>query len=194
MLAQTNDEDLVAQILTMARTLRTVENHLGVNPDKSITYFFLCPLCWKSHDPALIYDLPSWDCQRPNCLGTLYSVKRTTSKIVRAPHKVFPYHSLRAALRRFLLRPGIYDALQHWRGPGDEPGEAPPITQREWLANLDVHRPMTDIYDGWGWRSLRAHCERVWDSRARRVTDESLVNQRFVALEMGLVFHMNIDW
>ena len=32
---------------SMARTLPTLKCHLGVNPDTHITYFFLCPNCWK---------------------------------------------------------------------------------------------------------------------------------------------------
>lgn len=190
--------DLEAELLDMARTLRTVENRLGVNPDQYITYYFLCPLCWRRYSPDDLYSLPSSDCSRPRCHGTLYTMKRTsTHQYKKSPLKVYPYHSLRTALRRLLLRPGIYDALQHWRQPGDEPGEMPPITFEEWFANLDVHRPMTDIYDGWLWRSLRAFCTRRWDSRAREVVDEPREGsreQRFVALEMGLVFHINIDW
>lgn len=105
-------------------------------------------------------------------------------------------YSVRSALKRLLMRPGIYEALQHWRKEGDEPGPAEPISHEEWLEDLDWDKPMTDIYDGWMWRSLRAFSERVWKPRERQVVDEDPTsqNQRFVSLPMGLVMHLHVDW
>lgn len=194
LLPHMHDTGLEDELDGMARTLRTVENRLGVNPDKSITYYFLCPDCWMLYDPGQLYELADAECIAEDCTGALFSVKEAAGRTVRTPTRLYPYHSLQTALRRFLLRPGIYEALQHWRGPDDQPGNVPPMTHEEWEAKVDRTRPATDIYDGWGWRSLRAHCVRVWDVHGRRVFDDSPVNQRFVALEMGLVFHINIDW
>jgi len=53
---------------SMARTLSTLERRLGVNPDAHITYFFLCPDCWKQHHPNELAKLESSQC-------TLYTVK-----------------------------------------------------------------------------------------------------------------------
>lgn len=70
-------EDL--DLAHMARTLRTVENRLGVNPDKLLTYYFLCPQCWKVYHPSCLYQLRNASCASPSCSGILYTSKRTTS-------------------------------------------------------------------------------------------------------------------
>jgi hypothetical protein len=55
--------------------------------------------------------------------------------------------------------------------------------------------PMTDIYDGWGWRAIQAGLERrrggPWTVQDIWVTE---LDQRFVSLPCGLVWQMNIDW
>jgi hypothetical protein len=43
--------NLIEGLDAMALTLPTLERRLGVNPDAHITYFFLCPDCWKRHHP-----------------------------------------------------------------------------------------------------------------------------------------------
>ena len=47
-----DDSPVDLDLDNMARTLRTVEKRLGVNPDKIITYYFLCPDCWKVYHPS----------------------------------------------------------------------------------------------------------------------------------------------
>ncbi|OBZ66435.1 hypothetical protein A0H81_13641 [Grifola frondosa] len=47
----------------MARTLRTVERRLGVDPDQYIIYYFVCNVCWFRHHPSELYML-----NHPNAL------------------------------------------------------------------------------------------------------------------------------
>ncbi|KAG2353809.1 hypothetical protein BDR07DRAFT_1495607 [Suillus spraguei] len=41
---------------SMGRTLPTVEKCLSVNLSSIITYFFLCPVCWRVHDSSTLYN------------------------------------------------------------------------------------------------------------------------------------------
>ncbi|KAI0039564.1 hypothetical protein FA95DRAFT_1503975 [Auriscalpium vulgare] len=60
---------------------------------------------------------------------------------------------------------------------------------------MDPHTPMHDVYDGYGWREIRAGLERrpggPWG-----VEDIDAHNtcQRFVSEECGLVVQNNMDW
>ncbi len=197
-LASDYEFDMSEDLEQMARTLRTVEKRLGVDPGDSITYHFVCPTCWKCFPLASLSSLQSENCPTPHCADRLFDLKpsHTTRKEKRIPRKIVPMYSIRNALKRLLMRPGIYEALQHWRKERDEPGPAEPISHEKWLEDLDWDKPMTDIYDGWMWRSLRAFSERVWKPRERQVVDEDPTsqNQRFVSLPMGLVMHLHVDW
>jgi len=59
----------------MAMTLPTLEQCQGINPDAHIIYFFLCPDCWKRHDPRELSKLTSSQCSQDACTGVLYTVK-----------------------------------------------------------------------------------------------------------------------
>jgi hypothetical protein len=180
----------------MARTLRTVEKRLGVDTEKIVTTYILCPSCWQMYHPSELPTMQSQLCTAPGCSAAIFWLKRLSSKSQkRIPYKVMPVASFTAALARLLMRPGKWEELQQWRKARDhEP--APPITREEWYAEKDVSEPLTDIYDGWMWRSLRTGIVRQWDSKNLKVNDIDVqkLNQRFVSLKCGLVVHINIDW
>ncbi|KAI0038744.1 hypothetical protein FA95DRAFT_1613136 [Auriscalpium vulgare] len=61
---------------------------------------------------------------------------------------------------------------------------------------LNPDRPMTDIYDGWGWRSIQAGLVRQKGGEWGLPEDVDIhnINQSFTKLEAGLVFQKNTDW
>ncbi|OJT11592.1 hypothetical protein TRAPUB_11901 [Trametes pubescens] len=181
----------------MAITLRTVERRLGVDPNQYITHFFLCTKCWKRHHSSDLYELPGSGCTEPNCDGLLYSTKILAGgKCPRRPLKPFPTSSLEHNVQRILMRPGKVNELNAWReGEYDEPGVKPPLNQDDWLGSDNPDFRMFDIYDGWGWNAIQAGLQRrrggKWEIED---VDIHELFQRFVALPMGLVIMINIDW
>jgi hypothetical protein len=113
----------------------------------------------------------------------------------RTPTKILPYVHPKKAIQHLLLRPGKYDQLQEWRGPGDEPGQVAPLMVKGHDTFSDPSKPMRDVYDGWGWRAIQAGLERrrggTWTIRD---VDIHNLHQRFVSLPLGLVWQINIDW
>jgi hypothetical protein len=181
---------------SMARTLPTLERRLGVNPDAHITYFFLCPDCWKRHHPNELTKLESSQCSQEECSGILYTVKRTARRAEkRTPTKIMPYNSPKGAIARLLRRPGMWEQCQLWRKDGDhEPSEL--LDAEDFFAG-DPDAPIDDIYDGFGWRQFPAFLERRWDPQRRRVEDVVVAPgpvRRFVSLPCGLLVAINIDW
>jgi len=177
----------------MARTLHTVENRLGVNPDKLLTYYFLCPKCWQVYHPSCLYQLETASCTFPNCSGILYMSKRTTSRSKKwTPAKVMPSASLIKALQLFLMRPGKWEEVHAWMKDHDR-GLAPTISRAQWLNSLDPHLPLEDITDGWFRRFIPAGFEQFWDSDCKKPVDVDVkrLNQRHVSLECGLVLQIN---
>jgi len=183
-------------LLHFAETLTTVEQRLGLNTDDYIKYFFVCDICWDRHKPDTLYKLRSPICSQDSCTGMLYSTKRLADgKEKRTPIKILPYVRFTWAIQRILARPGKWEDFQHWRQPGDEPGQVPPQSFVDWESSFPPDRPMQDIYDGWAWRAIQANLERRRSGRWG-VEDVSVTNiaQRFVSLPCGLVLAMNIDW
>ena len=70
-----NDPPVNLDLDNMAWTLRTVEKQLGVNPNKIIMYYFLCPDCWKVYHPLQLKKLGASSCITEDCLGILYTSK-----------------------------------------------------------------------------------------------------------------------
>ena len=181
----------------MAMTLSTLERRLGVNPDAHITYFFLCPDCWKRHHPRDLPRLRSPQCGQELCTGVLYSVKRTARGAEkRTPTKIMPYNSIKDSIARLLRRPGIWEKCQLWRKNGDH-GPSEPMTTEEYDESLGMDDVLNDIHDGYGWRSIPAFLERRWDPYRRDVEDVNMFAgrpRRFVSLPCGLLVAINIDW
>jgi hypothetical protein len=103
---------------------------------------------------------------------------------------------LKKAVQHLLSRPGKYEQLQHWRYPGvDDPGPAAPHETQGYNAFIDPKVPMSDVYDGWGWRTIHAGLERRRGGKwTIQDVDVHELHQRFVSLPLGLVWQMNIDW
>ena len=182
---------------SMARTLTTAERRLGICTDRFITYFFLCGVCWKIHHPADLSKLATPACDADGCTGTLYTIKRLSNgSEKRTPTKIIPYVRLKKAVQHLLSRPGKYEQLQHWRYPGvDDPGPAAPHETQGYDAFIDPKVPMSDVYDGWGWRTIHAGLERRRGGKwTIQDVDVHELHQRFVSLPLGLVWQMNIDW
>jgi hypothetical protein len=137
-----------------ATTFTTVERRLGVNSSSYIKYFFVCDLCWMRHEPDTLYSLKSPDCTDSKCQGKLYTTKRlatgSKSREKRTPCKILPYALLIHAIQCILLRKGKWEDFQHWRGPGDEFGQFPPLSEDEQFGLHGIHAPMHDVYDGLG--------------------------------------------
>ena len=191
-----DDSPVDLDLDNMARTLRTVEKRLGVNPDKIITYYFLCPDCWKVYHPSQLKKLGASSCITEDCSGILYTSKRTASRAEkRTPRKVMPSVSLVKVLSHFFMRPGKWDEVRTWMHEDDH-GSLPPISREEWLSNLDIHKPLKDIMDGWFWRSIPAGLERIWNPDRKTVDDVDVqrLHQRHVSLACGIVLQINLDW
>ncbi|PCH41933.1 hypothetical protein WOLCODRAFT_17394 [Wolfiporia cocos MD-104 SS10] len=145
----------------MARTLRTVERRLGIDPDQLIQYHFVCDVCWYCHSPSELYELDTPACTQADCSGTLYTTKQLSDgRIKHTPVKIFPTMPIKVALQHLLLRPSRYKEFQHWQDEGDEPCCVPPSHVRGLDAFPELTTPMCDIYDGWGWRTIQAGLER----------------------------------
>lgn len=179
----------------MAKTLRTVERRLGIDPNKYIVYYFVCDVCWDRHHPSELKDLQSTLCQKPGCQGQLFEVKQLSKGTKRVPKKVLATCPIIPQIQRILLRPGKFEDFQHWRGDDDEPRECSPDGRTGLDAFEDVNRPLRDIHDGWAWRAAQAGLARrrggAWGMED---VDAAQLNQRFVLLPNGLLAMLNIDW
>lgn len=180
----------------MARTLSTAERRLGISTDNLIAYYFLCDICWMPYHPSRLSRLTTAECEKDGCSGTLFTIKKLSKGVQkRTPVKILPYVSLHRAVQHILMRPGKFDQLQHWRGSGDKPQRIPPLQLRGMDAFMDLNKPMTDIYDGWGWRAIQMGLERrrggPWTVQD---VDVQELHQRLVSCPLGLVWQMNIDW
>ena len=177
------------------RTLPTVKHWLGLSTEQFITYYFLCDECWEPHHPKQL-STSSHFCKELDCSGTLYTTKRLTDgSIKRTPTKILSYVNPQKAIQKLLLRPGKYEQLQAWRGPGDEPQCVAPTTATRRDAFPDPSQPMHDIKDGYGWRMIQAGLSRrkggKWDMED---VDVKKKMQQFVSLRCGLVWQINFDW
>ncbi|OSC97862.1 hypothetical protein PYCCODRAFT_1428192 [Trametes coccinea BRFM310] len=145
---------------TMARTIRTVERRLGVDPDQRIIYYLLCDKCWARRLPSQLNNLPP-ECLEAGCDGAFFKVKTASdSQKYRVLIKPLPTTSLFSEIQRILLRPGKHAELNKWRcGEDDAPDAVPPVPQEEWQGSLDPLFRMFDMFDGWAWHAICAGLE-----------------------------------
>lgn len=181
---------------TMARSLPTLERRLGVSSDQFIRKYFVCNQCWHRHEWDDLYHLTTPECTQEFCGGTIYTTKpNSRGREVRTPTKIFPTTPIIPWVQRLLLRPGKLEELNAWRAEGDEPGFLPPLAEVQ--AGLeafdDPKQPLSDISDGLGWRAMSAGMHHE-PGGPWKVHDADEYNQRFVALQVPLVFILNIDW
>lgn len=199
-------EDIVG-LDDMARTLYTVERRLRIDPERYMTYYVLCPVCWKLYSSTDFAELEAPECSSEECSGVLYTIKRLSDgSYKRTPVKILPTCNIDDMIQRFALRPGKYEEWQMWRGDGDEPQEISPLEDDCAFEGWEDRR-MVDMTDGWDWRTLKWGLERRIVSTADSywgVDDVCVLGfedeegdhypQRFVSLPCGLVLVLNIDW
>ncbi|EIW81256.1 hypothetical protein CONPUDRAFT_73038 [Coniophora puteana RWD-64-598 SS2] len=155
-----------------AVTLPTVLKHLSLSTANFIVYLFICPDCWAVHHPSDLLELKMPSCAVLDCPGMLYCEKCTSEG-----------------------QPGKWEQFQHWRGPDDTPGWVPPSAATGFEVFDNSTRPMSDIYDDWGWHTIQAGLQRRRHSNdAIEDVDVQELDQRFVALPCGLVLQFNLDW
>lgn len=71
----------------------------------------------------------------------------------------------------------------------------PPIPEHGFNSFPDSDKPLTDLYDGWGWHATQAGLQhRRGDSWEVEDADVFELHQHFVSLPCGLVWQMNINW
>lgn len=178
----------------MVVNISSVENRLGLNTRPYITYYIMCDVCWKAHP---LSDLPHVDrrCSELNCTGA-YWTPSAKNPNKRVPTKLQSHAPILPSLQRALLRPRKYEQFQKWRGPGDAPGNVPPLSPEQHFANQHYENDkLCNMPDGWGWCAERAgvrRCCKGFDVKDWDV--QSIPNQRFVALHCGLMLMINMDW
>ncbi|KAF8594344.1 hypothetical protein BDV93DRAFT_403094, partial [Ceratobasidium sp. AG-I] len=148
-------------------SLRTLERRLGVDTDTLLINFTICTSCGKRYSPAQIEDAREPGCTRvigdDPCGNPLYTESLLYGDVrKRKPFKSFPYLPVAVALERFLMRPGIKELLQHWRG-NDNVGDGPPLTQQNWNERQEPQAPFGDISQAWGWKAQHAGITRSYD-------------------------------
>ncbi|QRW07944.1 Transposase family tnp2 [Ceratobasidium sp. AG-Ba] len=188
----------IEELAKMAQTIGTAEKRLGLNTDSIIAVFTLCPMCRRRYSQDYIAEAESDRCLNEGCTGVLFAPKKLASgQVRRVSHITYPFASPIAWIRHILSLPGMSELMQHWRsGIEDTTGMKPPVTSEDWMRDLNPHKPMGDLYDGWGWRSIRAGLERRTNPRTGTVGDESPFQPpvRFTSLPFGLSLTLNTDW
>ncbi|KDN34883.1 hypothetical protein RSAG8_12070, partial [Rhizoctonia solani AG-8 WAC10335] len=171
----THPDIQVEDIARMAQSISTVEKRLGVDTDRFITTYNLCPVCKRRYSPEYIDEAVDNRCLNAGCTGVLFLTRRLASGSQRrVSNLTYPFASPIAWIRHVLNLPGAAELVQSWRNkPGDRDGLSAPTSSREWMEDLDINRPLTDISDGWGWRSTEAKLQRLWDPITRSVSDET---------------------
>ncbi|QRW22084.1 Transposase family tnp2 [Rhizoctonia solani] len=181
----------------MAQTITTVERRLGVNTGEIITTFTLCPVCKRRYSPEYIKETDDHHCLNDECDGVLFVYHRLASGVCRKVSKLtYPYASPIPWLRHIFSLPGMSELMQTWRSGDDDHGIKPPVSNEDWMRNLNHNKELGNITEGWGWRSTMAGLQQVQDPDTRNVIDESGPDPpiRFVSLPYGISFSLNTDW
>ncbi|QRV88195.1 UvrD/REP helicase [Ceratobasidium sp. AG-Ba] len=188
----------IEELSKMAQTIGTAEKRLGISTDSIITVFTLCPVCRRRYSQDYIAEAEGDRCLNEGCTGVLFTLRKLAlGQVRRASHMTYPFASPIAWIRHILSLPGMSELMQHWRsGIDDTEGIKAPIKSEDWMRNLNPHKPMGDLYDGWGWRSIRAGLERKTNLRTGSTRDESPFQPpvRFTSLPVGLSLTLNTDW
>ncbi|KAF8702621.1 hypothetical protein RHS03_06349, partial [Rhizoctonia solani] len=187
----------VDQVAGMAQTIATVERRLGVNANKIITIFTLCPICKRRYSSEYIQGTDNNHCLNDGCNGILFVHRTLASRAYRkVPNLTYPYASPITWLRHMLSLPGMSELMQTWRSQDNDHGIAAPIPSDGWMRGLNRHKGLGNITDGWGWRSTMAGLQRVEDPETGDIIDESKLDPpiRFVSLPYGILFSLNTNW
>ncbi|QRV78718.1 Transposase family Tnp2 protein [Ceratobasidium sp. AG-Ba] len=182
----------------MAQTIGTVEKRLGVNHDSLITTFTLCPSCGRRYTQDYIGGTDDAQCLNEGCMGTLFTVRKLASGAQRRiSSTTYPFASPIAWIRHMLCLPGMAEIMQTWRTEaGDSDGLKAPVPSEYWMQHTNPNKPIGDMCDAWGWRSIEAGLERYADPRTGNIVDKSTLDPpvRFVSLPFGISLSLNTDW
>ncbi|GAB1527547.1 hypothetical protein RhiTH_010723 [Rhizoctonia solani] len=181
----------------MAQTITTVERRLGVNTGEIITTFTLCPVCKQRYSPEYIKETDDHHCLNDKCNGVLFVYHRLASGVCCKVSKLtYPYASPIPWLHHIFSLPGMSELMQTWRSGDNDHGIKPPVSNKDWMRNLNHNKELGNITEGWGWRSTMAGLQQVQDPNTRNVIDESGPDPpiRFVSLPYGISFSLNTDW
>lgn len=166
------------------KTLASVKQRLGVDPDPYIIQYACCPVCWKHYRPSEMNELPAPNCVVPDCSGIIYQEEKDDKgKLKRIAVKISPQVSLIQSLRRIVHRKGFRKLVRDSR---DTPAHQ----------NDDPNFVMKDLHDGKMWHDLktgiqREHgdCGAVRDVPCPGMEEKPLTSHRF-----GLHVTINTDW
>ncbi|KEP47894.1 transposase family Tnp2 protein [Rhizoctonia solani 123E] len=160
-------------------TLRSLRHRLGMNVDRFIRVYALCPACGTRYSMEEINNMAGTECPKEwdgePCGAGLYVESILYGGVrKRSPCKSYPYIPFPDALERFLLRPGVFEWIQSWRRQGhpeDEPAEVPPTTRRVWMLNMPVDQMFGDISQGWAYRAIPCGLGRHYNAQTGTYED-----------------------
>ncbi|QRV81168.1 Transposase family Tnp2 protein [Ceratobasidium sp. AG-Ba] len=180
--------------------MRSLEHWLGLNAERYLIIYTLCSSCGTLYTPDYIEDTQNPNCTHELedgniCCTLLYTEVRLYGNVQkRKPIKQLPYYPVCKALESMLLRVGMHEAMQLWRGEGDEINNGPPLSKHDWYATTDEHAPLTGVHDGWGWRTQVLGMTREYNPETGQYGDVApnppvaLARSRF-----GISFSISID-
>lgn len=193
-------EAILEDLPKMPRTLRALQRRLGADLDDHLQIFTLCTSCGKRYSSDYVNAAMGPRCMRyigdELCGNHLYSESILYGGVrKRKPFKSFPYLSPITAIERLLLRPGMKEILQHWRGEGDEPGVHPPSTRRDWVNNTPEDVLFGDITTASTWRTTQVGMKRSYNLQDGMYGDEEPAGgpRSLTCLPLGLSLAMNFD-
>ncbi|QRV95522.1 Transposase family tnp2 [Ceratobasidium sp. AG-Ba] len=134
----------------MAQTITTAEKRLGLDTDGIITVFVLCPICRRRYSQDYIAQTDSALCLNEDCSGVLFTLRKLASgKTRRVAHMTYPFALPIAWIKHMLSLPGMAELMQHWQNDRDDKDRLKSlVTSEDWMENLDPHKPMGDLCNG----------------------------------------------
>ncbi|QRW12268.1 Transposase family tnp2 [Ceratobasidium sp. AG-Ba] len=194
------EPELAEALVDFPLTMRSLEHRLGLNTERHLIIYMLCSSCGTLYTPDYIEDTQNPNCTHELedgniCRTLLYTEVRLYGNVrKRKPIKQLPYYPVCKALESMLLRVGMHEAMQLWRGEGDEIDNGPPLSKHDWYATTDEHAPLTGVHNGWGWRTQVLGMTREYNPETGQYGDVApdppvaLARSRF-----GISFSISID-
>ncbi|EUC53934.1 transposase family Tnp2 protein, partial [Rhizoctonia solani AG-3 Rhs1AP] len=185
-------------------TLRSLRRRLGMNVDRFIRIYALCPSCGTRYSMEEIDNMAGPECPKEwddePCNVGLYTESILYGGVrKRSPCKSYPSIPLPGALERFLLRPGAFEGTQSWRRQGhpeDEPVEVPPATRHAWMLNMPINQMFGAVSQGWAFRATPCGLYRPYNEQTGTYEDIPVDGGRPFATVMlpgGLIGSVNFD-
>ncbi|EUC60787.1 transposase family Tnp2 protein, partial [Rhizoctonia solani AG-3 Rhs1AP] len=192
---------LLDGLLKMPLSVRSLERRLGMDTTRSIRIYTFCEGCGTRYSPEQIRSAPhprctyvigDYECDKP--LYTEVILYDGTRK--RNPIKSCPYVPLHGSLERLLIRPGMKEIMQVWRGenPENRANDSPPRDRQHWRE----HRPRNigDISQAREWWRIPIGLTRDEFSEEDGGGYGDYLPEHLVALVsklLGLSFSINAD-